>query len=100
MKFLIDECLSVKLARLAHEHGYGESSHIAWLDLSGTKDWDLIPIIVGGDWTFVKRNSITIDREPILAILANLANMGPGYEHHRTIDGIPDPSRALHGPVR
>lgn len=58
MKFLIDECLSVKLANLAHDHGYGESSHIAWLDLSGTKDWVLLPIIVGGDWTFVTRNSI------------------------------------------
>ena len=86
MKFLIDECLSVKLAHLAHEHGFGESSHIAWLDLSGTKNWNLLPI--------------TIDREPILAILANLANMGPSYEHHRTFDGIPDPSRTLHGPVR
>lgn len=28
MKFLIDECLSPKLTELAHEKGYGQSSHI------------------------------------------------------------------------
>jgi hypothetical protein len=58
MKFLIDECLSPKLTELAREKGYGESSHIVWLGRAGAKDWDLIPLIIEGDWTFVTRNSI------------------------------------------
>ncbi len=58
MKFLVDECLSPKLTELAHEKGYGESSHVVWLGRSGAKDWDLLPLIIDGDWTFVTRNSI------------------------------------------
>lgn len=58
MKFLVDECLSPKLTELAHERGYGESSHVVWLGRSGAKDWDLLPLIIDGDWTFVTRNSI------------------------------------------
>lgn len=57
MKFLVDECLSPKLTELAHERGYGGSSHVVWLGRSGAKDWDLLPLIVEGDWTFVTRNS-------------------------------------------
>ena len=58
MKFLIDECLSPKLTALARKRGYGESSHIVWLGRAGARDWDLIPLIVDGDWTFVTRNSV------------------------------------------
>ncbi|WP_316399266.1 DUF5615 family PIN-like protein [Bradyrhizobium sp. 33ap4] len=58
MKFLIDECLSPELAKLAIERGYGESSHIVWMKLSGRKDWELKTIIVDGDWTFVTKNSV------------------------------------------
>lgn len=58
MKFLIDECLSPELTTLAHENGYGESSHVVWLGRAGAKDWELKPLILGGDWTFVTRNSI------------------------------------------
>lgn len=58
MKFLIDECLSPKLTELALERGFGESSHIVWLGRAGEKDWDLIPLIIDGDWTFVTRNSV------------------------------------------
>ena len=58
MKFLIDECLSPKLAELAWRHGYGESSHVVWLRLEGTPDWALLPVIVKGDWTFVTRNAV------------------------------------------
>ena len=38
MKFLIDECLSPDLAKLARERGYPESSHVRWLGLAGAKD--------------------------------------------------------------
>jgi hypothetical protein len=38
VKFLIDECLSPDLAKLARERGYPESSHVRWLGLAGVKD--------------------------------------------------------------
>ena len=58
MKFLIDECLSPKLTALAREKGYGESSHIVWLGRASAMDWDLIHLIIDGDWTFVTRNAV------------------------------------------
>src|SRR4051794_41781467 len=64
MKFLIDECLSPELARLARERGYGESTHIAWLGKSGWKDWSLKPVILDGDWTFVTQNAVDFRGPP------------------------------------
>lgn len=58
MKLLIDECLSPELARMAIARGYGETSHIVWMKLGGLKDWELKPIILDGDWTFVTKNSV------------------------------------------
>lgn len=58
MKFLIDECLSPELVKLAQENGHGESTHVVWRKLAGKKDWELKPIILDGDWTFVTRNSV------------------------------------------
>lgn len=58
MKFLIDECLSPELTKIAHAKGYGESSHVVWLDRAGLKDWELKPIILDGDWAFVTKNSV------------------------------------------
>jgi predicted nuclease of predicted toxin-antitoxin system len=58
MKFLVDECLSPELTRLAHTRGYGESSHVVWLGRAGLKDWDLKPVIIKNDWTFVTKNSV------------------------------------------
>jgi len=58
MKFLVDECLSPELTKLAHDKGYGESSHVVWLGRDGTKDWELKPFIIDGDWTFVTENSV------------------------------------------
>jgi hypothetical protein len=34
-------------------HGHGETSHVVWLKLADLKDWELKPIILDGDWTFV-----------------------------------------------
>lgn len=48
MKFLIDECLSPELTKLAHGKGHGESSHVVWLRLAGRKDWELKPLILAG----------------------------------------------------
>jgi hypothetical protein len=58
VKFLIDECLSPELVKLAQDKGHGESSHVVWRKLAGKKDWELKPVILDGDWTFVTRNSI------------------------------------------
>jgi hypothetical protein len=58
MKFLIDECLSPELAKLAHARGHGESSHVVWIGRAGLKDWELKPLILQGDWTFVTKNSV------------------------------------------
>ncbi len=58
MKLLIDECLSEELAKLARDHGHPESSHIRWIDKTGAKDWELLPVILDGDWTFVTGNSV------------------------------------------
>ena len=58
MKFLIDGCLSPELTKLEHAKGHGESSHVVWLGRAGLKDWELKPIILAGDWTFVSKNSV------------------------------------------
>jgi hypothetical protein len=57
MKLLIDECLSEELAKLARDRGYPESSHVRWIGKGGAKDWELMPVILDGDWTFVTKNS-------------------------------------------
>ena len=57
MKFLVDECLSPELTRLAQAAGHGASSHVVWLNRAGLKDWELKPLILEGDWTFVTKNS-------------------------------------------
>jgi len=58
MKLLIDECLSEELAKLARDRGHPESSHVRWIGNTGAKDWELLPIILDGDWTFVTKNSV------------------------------------------
>ncbi|MCW2245433.1 hypothetical protein M2352_001024 [Azospirillum fermentarium] len=58
MKFLIDECLSPALAKLAQAEGYGGASHVVWLGCAGWKDWELKPFILDGDWTFVTKNAV------------------------------------------
>jgi predicted nuclease of predicted toxin-antitoxin system len=56
VNFLIDECLHTSLVAVARERGYG-ADHVSWLGLSGTADWDLMPIIVERDLTFVTNNA-------------------------------------------
>jgi hypothetical protein len=58
MKFLVDECLSPELVKLAREYGHGESSHVVWMGLGGRKDWELKQVILDDDWTFVTLNSV------------------------------------------
>lgn len=63
MKFRNDECLSPELAQLVHAKGHGASSHVVWLGRVGLKDWELKPVILNGDWTFVTKNSVEF-RDP------------------------------------
>jgi len=58
LKFLIDECLSLDLVEVAPPRGFGESSHVVWMGKAGSADWALKRFILGGDWTFVTRNSV------------------------------------------
>ena len=58
MKFLIDECLSPRLASRAVAAGYAGSSHVVWLGRRGAQDWELKQLIIDEDWTFVTRNSV------------------------------------------
>lgn len=52
VKFLIDECLSLDLVAIARDHGFVESSHVVWMGKAGSKDGELKPFILAGDWTF------------------------------------------------
>jgi predicted nuclease of predicted toxin-antitoxin system len=56
VKFLIDECLHTSLVAVAQIRGH-EANHVNWLGLSGETDWDLMPRIVGEDFTFVTNNA-------------------------------------------
>ncbi|AJD44027.1 DUF5615 family PIN-like protein [Rhizobium sp. SEMIA 4085] len=56
MKFLIDECLHSSLVAVAQGHGH-DCFRVNWLGLSGEADWDLIPRIIEGDFTFVTKDA-------------------------------------------
>lgn len=55
IRLLIDECLSPRLISVAYAHGI-EATHINHLGLASAKDHVLMPVIVGGDYTFVTNN--------------------------------------------
>lgn len=57
IKFLIDECISPELAKLAIKKGYYNSKHVNWLGLNTNPDHVLMNTILNDDWTFVTRNS-------------------------------------------
>ena len=53
MKFLIDECLSPKLATIARERGYPQSTHVTWLGLRAWRDWALVRRAVADGYVLV-----------------------------------------------
>lgn len=61
MRFLIDECLHTSLVAVATDRGH-EASHVVWLGLGGTADWDLMPRILGDDFCFVTNNAADFRR--------------------------------------
>lgn len=61
MRFLIDECLHTSLVAVATDRGH-EASHVVWLGLNGTADWDLMPRILADDFCFVTNNATDFRR--------------------------------------
>ena len=56
-RFLIDECLSPELVRLAAEAGHPDSTCVRDRGLSGAKDWALAAYAADHDYTLVTHNS-------------------------------------------
>jgi predicted nuclease of predicted toxin-antitoxin system len=83
MNFLIDECLHTSLVTVAQGLGH-EATHVVWLGLSGQADWDLMPRIIGDDFTFVTNNARDFRKlysnEPLHAGLVILLPQVPPVE--------------------
>jgi predicted nuclease of predicted toxin-antitoxin system len=83
MNFLIDECLHTSLVEVAQGLGH-EATHVVWLGLSGQADWDLMPRIIGDDFTFVTNNARDFRKlysnEPLHAGLVILLPQVPPVE--------------------
>lgn len=57
-KLLLDECLSPELVDMAAARGHVESTCVRNMGWSGKKDWELIRIVVEGDYTLVTHNAV------------------------------------------
>ena len=64
MKLFIDECLSSELVHRAVARGHEESTSVAYRGLAGAQDWNLISIVVAGDYTLVTKNSVDFRGAP------------------------------------
>lgn len=51
---------------MARHRGHAESSHVRWIGCGGASDWELMSVILDGDWTFVTKNSVDF-RGPVAA---------------------------------
>lgn len=64
-RFLIDECLSPDLVRLAINSGYTDSTCIRDRGLAGKKDWELMSFIIEEGFTLVTNNNVDFrDKNP------------------------------------
>ena len=57
MKFLVDECLSSDLAKIARDKGYPLSTHVIWLGLRSERDWTIMRRAVEDDYVLVTNNT-------------------------------------------
>jgi len=57
VKLLIDECLHTSLVAVAHAAGHA-ADHVVHRGLGGLKDWQLMPVIRGQEYTFVTNNLV------------------------------------------
>jgi len=80
LRFLIDECLHPSLTEVAHGAGH-ESHHVNYLGLASTKDRDLMPRILEGDFVFVTHKAVDFRRlyraQPLHAGLVILVPQSP-----------------------
>jgi predicted nuclease of predicted toxin-antitoxin system len=58
VKFLIDECLSPELVRLAHKRGHGESTHVTWPGLRSRRDWSIVRRAVDDGYVLVTNDTL------------------------------------------
>ena len=58
MNLFIDECLSDELTDMAIARGHWGSTSTKRRGLLGTKDWDLMPVLIAGDFTLVTKNAV------------------------------------------
>jgi predicted nuclease of predicted toxin-antitoxin system len=56
VRFLIDECLSVDLVKVAGQSGY-EAQHVAHVGRAGWKDWNVVLYARDGDFVLVTNNA-------------------------------------------
>ena len=56
MKFLIDECLSPKLAEIARDRDFVLSTHVNWLGLQSEEDWIIVQRAVDESYVIVTNN--------------------------------------------
>ena len=57
MKFLIDECLSPKLVKIARDQGFVESQRVNWVGLQSREDWRIVRRAVEDDFVLVTNNT-------------------------------------------
>ena len=55
MNLFIDECLSDELTDMAIARDHWGSTSTKRRGLLGTKDWDLMPVLIAGDFTEIHR---------------------------------------------
>ena len=90
IRLLFDECMSPRLVGFAHRRGY-DATHVNYLELASTPDRHLLPVIAGGDYTFVtnnRRDFIRLYRH--VELHAGLLIIVPSswYEEQRRLVGI------------
>ena len=57
MKFLIDECLSPTLAKIAREHGFTESTHVTWIGMRSRQDWAVVRRAIADGYVVVTKDT-------------------------------------------
>lgn len=93
MNLLIDECLHTSLVAVAVARGH-QASHVNWLGLSGEADWDLMPRIIGEDFTFVTNNASDFRRlyaqQPLHAGLIIIVPQVPPARQRELLETVLD----------
>lgn len=95
IRFLVDECLTPRLVGVAHGRGH-DATFIGLLGLDGTPDSLLMPVIIGGGYTFVTNNRrdflrlyrLVDDHAGLVIILPSVRRDGQIALFHAALDVI------------